>query len=161
MTRPTPPEKNVHYVEDLAHGLGVLDRVPVFEGVVVAPVEAMVAGDDLADFLPRQQVLIANPGAIVQERNRIFFPIGFEREELVHHAVGQKDTVVGRVVVAVSDALHHADDLEADVIQQDRVAYGGAASGKQVLQHFVADDADEALLRVVASFSQRPAARGR
>ena len=87
----------------------------------------MIAGDDFADFLAGQVMLVTNPGPIVQEGNRILFLIAGEGEELVHHAVGQENAIVGRVVIAVTHALHHADNLEADVVQQDRVAHRSPA----------------------------------
>jgi len=46
--------------------------------------------------------------------------------------------------------------LEANIVQQDRASYGGPAAGKEVLQHLVANDADEPLLGVV-SFIEPPA----
>ena len=69
--QPDAAEKDVHRVEDLAHGLRALDRVPILEGVFVVPVEAVVAGDDPAHFVARQRVLVAHPRLIVDERNRL------------------------------------------------------------------------------------------
>ena len=106
-------EEDVHDVENLADRLGVLDRVPVFEGVFVAPIEAMIAGDDLAHFLARQSVFVAHARPVVQERDRILLLFAGQGKELVHHGVGQEDAIVGRIVVAVPDALHHSDDFES------------------------------------------------
>ncbi len=105
-------EEDVHHVEDLAHGLGVLDRVPVLEGVLIVPVEAVIAGDDLAHFLAREVVLLAHPRAVVEERDRILLLGARQRKELVHDGVGQENAIIGGVVVAVTHALHHSNDVE-------------------------------------------------
>ena len=63
--------------------------------------------------------------------------------------IGQEDAIVGRVVVAMAHALHHSDDLEANVVQHDGAADRRSAAGEQVLHHLVADHAHEPLLGIV------------
>src|SRR5208283_5482957 len=107
-----------------------LDRVPVLEGVFIAPIEAMVAGNDLTNFLPGEIVFVAHARPIVQERNRILLPVPGQRKELVHHGVGEEDAIVGRVVIAMTYALYHSHNFEANVIEHDRTADRRSAPGK-------------------------------
>src|SRR4029077_15975788 len=50
-------QEHVHGIENLAHHLGLLNRIQVFEGVFVAVVETVIAGDALVDVFPAQQGL--------------------------------------------------------------------------------------------------------
>ena len=74
----------------------------------------------------------------------------------MHHGVGKEDAIVGGIVIAVTYALHHSHNLEANAIQQDRAADGGSAAGKQVLHHLVPDHAHEALLGIVGIVEPAP-----
>ena len=52
----------------------------------------------------------------------LLLPVLDQGKVLPHGGEGQENAIVGGVVVAVTDALHHADHLEANAVQQDGVA---------------------------------------
>ncbi len=155
-------EEDVHHVEDLAHGLGILDRVPIFEGVFVVRIEAVIAGDDLAHFLAGQLMLVAHPWPVVDERNRFLLLLAFQREELVHHGVGQEDAIVGGVVVAVSDALDDSHHLESEFRSAESCCRRRSClPGKRFFSISSPITHTNRFWASSASFSQRPAASGR
>src|SRR5208283_5305514 len=119
------------------------------EGIVVAPIESVIAGNDLSHFLAGDIVLVAHARTVVEERNRILLLVPPQRKELVHHGVGKEDAVVGGVVIAMAHPLYHSHNFEANVIQHDRAADSSSAAGKQVLHHLVADHAHEPFLAVI------------
>ena len=72
----------------------------------------------------------------------------FRRKQIAHGFDGNEDARIGAVVAVLPDLAEHADDFEADAIEQNGRAHGGA-SGKDVLQQFPADDGDAARFSVV------------
>ena len=69
VTRADGAEEFVHGIEDGAHHLRLLDRVPAFEGVFIVIIEVVIAGDDAARLILGEQVFVGNAGLIVEERN--------------------------------------------------------------------------------------------
>ena len=146
--QPDAAEEHVHGIENFAHGFGVLDGVPILEGVFVVPVETMVAADDLAYFFACQRMLLANPRPIINEGDRVFLTILGQGKVFPHGTEGHEDAVVGGVVVAVADSLDHADHFKANSVEQDGRA-NRLPAGVEVLQHLVAQHGDQPLLRFV------------
>ena len=100
------------------------------------------------DLLLRHQIPAGRKRTVVQKRDGIFAVLLFQAEQVAHGFDGNENAGVGAVVAVLPDLAEHADDFEANVVEQDGRADGGA-SGKNVLQQFPANDGHAAGFGVV------------
>src|SRR6202030_805816 len=79
----------------------------------------------------------------------IFAVLFFETEKVAHGFDGNEDAGIGSVIAVLTDLAKHADNLEANAVEQNERAHRRAA-GKYVLQLFPADNRDPARFIIVS-----------
>ena len=94
--------------------------------------------------------------AVVQKRDGVFAVLLFQPEQVAHGLDGNEDARVGAVIAVLPDLAEHADNFEANAIEQDGRTHR-RASGKYVFQKLPADHGHSPGLRVVRIIE--PAAR--
>ena len=141
-------EKFVHRIEDGAHQLRLLDRIPAFEGVFIVIIEVVIARDDAARLILGDQVFVGDAGLIVEERDRVVGLLALDRKIAAHDLERNIAARVGGVFVAAADAVYRTDDLEAMAVEQNEGAEG-RTSRKKVVGHFIAEDDDVAFLNFI------------
>src|SRR5207237_9866459 len=110
--QPNASQEPIHGAEDLAHGLLILDRVPLFPDVLAGGIKAtMVAGHDSVQLILCGFVFFEAARLIVDERNRIpfFWVVSLQREELTHGVKRHKNSDVGGVLFFMPDLGRYAD----------------------------------------------------
>ncbi len=151
VTKAHATEEPIHRRKDLAHGFLIFYGVPFFPRIFSGRIEAtVIAGDDTVEFIFGNFVFFEGARLIVDERNGVAFlgVVALKREELAHGVKRDEDADVGGVLFFMSDHGEHADDLEADAIEQDCVAHGGAA-GEHVAGHLTSENANATALGVI------------
>ena len=142
-------EEHVHRVKDLSDLVDSFDRVPFVESVRILWIKAMIAGDDSMDFLSGRLVQGAGLRLVVNEGDHVGIIAHVGKAKIFAHGIeGDEAPEVQVHVVAVTDGLDGADDLEADSVEQDGCSYGRAAA-KESAPDFVANYDDRTFLCVI------------
>src|ERR1700680_993450 len=109
----------------------------------------MIAGDDSMDFRSGRLVQGAGLRLIVNEGDHVGIITHVAKAKIFAHGIeGDEAPEVQVHVVAVTDGLDGADDLEADSVEKDGCSYGRAAT-KESAADFVANHDARTFLRVI------------
>jgi hypothetical protein len=114
VTRPTVPRNSFMASKMVPIICACWTVSHAFEGVFIVIIEVVIAGDDAASLILREQVFVGDAGLIVEERNRVVGLLALEREIAAHDLEGNVAAGVGGVVVAAADAESECRSLRSD-----------------------------------------------